>query len=62
MSKTPFVLRAIRPPRSMWDLSHGDAPSVEDPLPAPVDIDAIGYARSRRTLVTDVKRETTDDN
>lgn len=39
-----------------------DLPTSQDPLPAALGHDADGYILSRETYVTDVKRETTDDN
>mgnify|MGYP000051762934 FL=1 len=39
-----------------------DCPTMDDPLPAVVETSTGGYVLSRSTRVTEVKRETTDDN
>jgi hypothetical protein len=61
-SSMPFVLRSAAPSEATWELNHRDIPATEDSLPAAVSIDAAGYARSRRTMTTDVQRETSDEN
>lgn len=58
----PFVLRLGRLARAASPLTCADGPSNEDTLPAAIVIDGQGHARPRRTMVTDVQRETADDN
>lgn len=39
-----------------------DCPTMEDPLPATIETSGGGYALSRASRLTEVQRETTDDN
>ena len=39
-----------------------DLPASQDPLPAALGNDAAGYVLSRETRVTEVRRETTEEN
>ena len=40
---------------------HGDGPTLDDPLPAVVEVSTGGYALARASKLTEVSRETTDD-
>lgn len=62
MSDLPFVLRAFRM------ATHADRPrstdvlTCDDPLPASLEVNAFGYVVEHGTRVTEIKKETTDDN
>ena len=43
-------------------LGDGDGPTMEDPLAAVVETSSRGHALARDTRLTEVGRETTDDN
>jgi len=60
--RIPFVLRVAATSEASRESVCVDTPPIEDPLPARVATDAEGYIRFRRTMTTDVQRETTDDN
>lgn len=62
MNDKPFPLKVWRIAREKnAEMYYRDVRAEDDPLPAVVDITAGGYALANRTMVTDVKAETTDD-
>lgn len=62
MSGRPFVLHVAKPSNAPRATLVRDLLTTEDPLPAALEIGAGAYMRLRKTRVTDVRRETTDDN
>jgi hypothetical protein len=62
MSNLPFILHAAKLCDPVGDPFSGDFPANEDPLPVTLEIGAAGYLLSHGTRITDVRRETTDDN
>jgi hypothetical protein len=58
----PFVLRACNLSVSKNSAFPKDVPTGNDPLPRALEVNTEGYVLSRRTMTTDMKRETTDDN
>jgi hypothetical protein len=62
MSNFPFVLRTTRPSAETAETPGRDVPATEDFLPSALESDASGYVSARATRITEVNRETTDDN
>ena len=61
MSDLPLVLHGVRPALTGCHPSRAEGLTVEDPLPAVLDVNAKGYVLAPRTRFTEVQRETTDD-
>jgi len=62
MGDVPFVLRNAVQFTVATELVEKQLSVTEDPLPASLDVDTTGRVWCRGTRVTDVHRETTDDN
>jgi hypothetical protein len=62
MPNLPFVFRAARPLASAGETPERDALAIEDSLSAVLENDVAGHVLARSTRVTEVTRETTDDN
>ena len=62
MSTIPFILHAAKLRERTGTAFSGDIPTSEEALPAIVETGLPGYLLSRETRVTEVRRETTDDN
>lgn len=58
----PTVLRAVLSTSGAVHLPRMTTLTSEDPLPAVVDIDSGDYLLSHGTRLTEIGRETTDDN
>jgi len=61
MNPTPFLARNAGL-STKAEAQRRDALTAEDPLPAVLDIGNDGLVLARRTRVTDVRAETTEDN
>jgi hypothetical protein len=61
-SPIPTVLRAVLSFSGTVRLPRMSTLASEDPLPSVVDINSGGYVLSHGTRLTEVGRETTDDN
>ena len=62
MSSLPLILRAAKlrePTNSAFTI---DTPTSEEPLAATLETGPSGYILARETKLTEVGRETTDDN
>ncbi len=58
----PFVFLKAKPSNKSNEARGIDLPVSEDPLPTVVKINKVGSNLSRDTHLTEVSRETTDDN
>jgi hypothetical protein len=61
MTKLPFLFNSAEPVEARSG-PYRDSPTVDDPLPAIVEIQPDGRVLTTGTSVTEVKHETTDDN
>lgn len=62
MSILPFIFRATRLSDGTAGVFPKDIPATDDPLPAALEICSQGNVLSNETRLTEVRRETTDDN
>ncbi len=61
MRHVPIVLLVTEPTSMAYDLSRCERTTMDDALPAVLQIDASGFTLARATRFTEVNRETTDD-
>lgn len=62
MAAVPITLMLALDGTSRRILGDRDGPTMDDPLPAVVETSLSGHALARDTRLTEVGRETTDDN
>lgn len=62
MVDVPITLKLALERQGNGVACHGDGLTLDDPLPAVVEISTGGYALSRVSKLTEVSRETTDDS
>lgn len=62
MSTIPFILHTAKLRERTGAAFSGDIPTSEEPLPAILETGPSGCLLSRETRLTEVRRETTDDN
>ncbi len=62
MAAVPITLMQALDGKGRRILGDGDGPTMEDPLAAVVETSSRGHALARDTRLTEVGRETTDDN
>jgi hypothetical protein len=61
MRDVPFIFHVAPPRPASTNDSLVDLPTSDDPLPAALEIDGSRLLRARQTRITEVERETTDD-
>lgn len=62
MPKIPIAASALKPSRPAGRDSHDDATTDQEPLPAALETKFREYVLTRRTSMTDVDRESTEEN